>query len=51
LGSKPGTRGATYQVPANLTRVIAGERYTPNPFLDHNRRNRKRKTQFHHRNA
>jgi hypothetical protein len=35
-----------YEVLANLTRVIAGERYALDPFLDHHTRNRKGETQF-----
>ncbi len=38
--------GAMYEVLANLTRVVAGERYALDPFLDHRPRNRKGETQF-----
>lgn len=38
--------GAMYEMLANLTRVVAGERYVMDPFLDHYPRNRKNEPQF-----
>jgi hypothetical protein len=38
--------GATYDILANLTRVVTGERYVIDPFLDHYPRNRKGEPQF-----
>lgn len=38
--------GSIYEVLANLTRVIAGERYAIDPFFDHYPRNRKGEPQF-----
>lgn len=38
--------GATYDILANLTRVLNGERYVIDPFLDHYPRNRKGEPQF-----
>jgi hypothetical protein len=34
--------GAIHDILANLTRVVAGERYVIDPFLEHYPRNRKR---------
>jgi hypothetical protein len=38
--------GSVYEILANLTRVVAGERYAMDPFLDHYPRNRKGEPQF-----
>ena len=38
--------GAMYEVLANLTRVVAGERYVLDPFLEHYPRNRKGEPRF-----
>jgi hypothetical protein len=38
--------GAVYEMLANLTRVVGGERYSIDPFLDHYPRNRKGEVQF-----
>jgi hypothetical protein len=38
--------GSIYEILANLTRVVAGERYAIDPFLDHYPRNRKGEPQF-----
>lgn len=38
--------GAVYEVLANLTRVLTGERYSTDPFLDYYPRNRKGEPQF-----
>jgi hypothetical protein len=38
--------GSVYEILANLTRVVAGERYAVDPFLDHYPRNRKGELQF-----
>jgi hypothetical protein len=38
--------GAAYDILANFTRVVAGQRYVIDPFLDHYPRNRKGEPQF-----
>ena len=38
--------GATYDILANLARVVTGDRYVIDPFLDHHPRNRKGEPQF-----